>query len=133
QERAVEAQRVQERLQQESDRIAATLRLILIEYGERLGAWAAAPSSVQARPEEGLLLILTNRTIAAFPPGRLIYYPVLSPEPEASPEIFASGEALEFRNEQPDQAAEAYRVLANSPDAAIRAGALLRLGRVLHR
>ena len=47
QQRAVEAQRLQDRLDQAADRIAATLRGTLAETGERLGAWAATPPAAR--------------------------------------------------------------------------------------
>ena len=133
QERAVEAQRVHERLQQSADRIAAMLRQTVAETGERLGAWAVAPPPADTQPDEGLLLILSESTLSEFPSGRLLYQPLASPDPEAPPAIFAVGEGLEFLKEQPDQAAEWYGKLADSPDAATRAGALMRLGRVLRK
>jgi cytochrome c-type biogenesis protein CcmH/NrfG len=57
QERMVEAQRVQERLEQTADRLAATLRGTLAEGGERLGASAASA------PDDGLLPTNLRRTI----------------------------------------------------------------------
>jgi hypothetical protein len=41
------------RTQQKSDRIAATLRLILVEHGARPGAWAVTPSLFEAKHEDG--------------------------------------------------------------------------------
>jgi len=127
QERMVEAQRVQERLEQTADRIAATLRGSIAETGERLGASIAAP------PEGGLLLAFDGNSIHAAPPRRLLYYPSPSSEPEARAAIFAEGEALEFGQPQPHKALESYRRLADSADPAIRAGALLRIARVLRK
>ena len=43
QERVIEAQRAQDRLEQASDRIAAVARGALAETGERLGSWLIAP------------------------------------------------------------------------------------------
>lgn len=77
QERMVEAQRVQERLEQTADRLAATLRGTLAEAGERLGASAANA------PDDGLLLTLQANTLTANPPNRLLYYP--SPRPNRRP------------------------------------------------
>jgi signal transduction histidine kinase len=127
QEHIVAAQRVQERLEQSADRIAATLRSTLAEEGERLGASIATP------PEGGLLLRVGEKGLTAQPAGGLLYYPYPSAEPEARPAIFAEPEALEFLQGQPDQALASYRRLTNAPDAAVRAGAWLRAGRVLRR
>ena len=129
QERVVEAQRAQERLEQAADRLAATLRGALAETGERLSGWLAAPPS-GGKPDDGLLLLLSESTLSAWPPGRLLYRPLRSPEPEAPPEVFADGELLEFLQAQPVKAAEWYQRLTISPKPEIRAGALMRLGRV---
>src|ERR1700676_2411767 len=72
QERMLEAQRVQERLEQTADRIAATLRGTLAETGERLG------SGLAAAPPEGLLLQFKDTAMAATPAERLRYYPYAS-------------------------------------------------------
>ena len=53
--------------------------------------------------------------------------------PEAPPEVFREGENLEFGGDDPKKAAAAYRSLTNSRDAAVRAGALLRLARSLRK
>ncbi|HEY2014788.1 MAG TPA: histidine kinase dimerization/phospho-acceptor domain-containing protein, partial [Bryobacteraceae bacterium] len=129
QERVVEAQRAQERLEQVGDRLAATLRGTLAETGERLSAWLANPPS-DGKPEEGLLLILNESTLSAYPADRLLYRPFRSPEPEAPAGVFADGEELEFLQAQPAKAAEWYQRLADSKTPEVRAGALMRLGRV---
>src|ERR1700681_1858236 len=64
QERVVEAQRAQDRVEQAADRIAATMRGTLAETGERLGAWVTAPPP-DGKPEEGLLLVLTENGMSA--------------------------------------------------------------------
>ena len=132
QERVVEAQRAQDRVEQAADRIAATMRGTLAETGERLGAWVTAPPP-DGKPEEGLLLILTDNGMSAAPAERLLYRPVLPPEPEAGASVFAAGETLEFQESQPERAVERYRRLADSRDAGARAGALMRMGRVLRK
>src|SRR5262249_51585114 len=131
QERIVEAQRAQERLEQSADRIAATLRGSLAETGESVGAWGgSAPVGV---PDGSLVLRLAEASFTAYPAGRLLYYPVSKHEPEAHTAVFIEAEALEFQQRQLDSAAHAYERLAESNDAPIRAGALLRLARVLRK
>src|ERR1035437_4664020 len=130
QDRMVQAQRRQERLEQAADRMAATLRGTLAETGERLSAWLTTPPPA-GKPDDGVLLTVEENSVTAHPAGRLLYYPAPSKEPEARAEVFAEGELLEFLQAQPAKAADAYRVLAESKNAAIRAGALLRLARVL--
>src|SRR5579885_1218533 len=123
QERLVEAQRAREALEQSADRIATRLRGALAEMGDRLGA-----PSPQA-PPGATLLIATDRSVS----GPLLYRPVTNPEGEAPQKIFADAESLEFVQGQPLQAVDAYGKLAESPDPAVRAGALIRLARVERR
>ncbi len=91
--------------------------------GDRLGA-----PSPQA-PPGATLLIATDRSVS----GPLLYRPVTNPEGEAPQKIFADAESLEFVQGQPLQAVDAYGKLAESPDPAVRAGALIRLARVERR
>ena len=125
QERMVETQRVEERLEQAADRITATLRGTLAETGERV----AAPRW-DGRGEEGLLLQVSANGIAAFPRQRLLYWPVAAPQAEAPVTAFAEGERLEYQENDLRKAAEWYQRASGAPDAAVRAGALLRLARV---
>src|SRR5580704_17504490 len=74
QERSVEAQRSQERLEGVADRIAAAVRGTLAEIGERLGDWEAAPSS-GFPPRGGVLLLLKDNSLAATPADQLLFYP----------------------------------------------------------
>jgi len=122
QEKAVEAQRSEERLEQEADRIAATIRGNLADAGERLGADEAAP--------DGLLLLLNDDGFTAQPPGQLLYQPDPAATPDAASASFADAELIEFAHGQPTKALEVYQRLGQSNNAAIRAGALMRMARV---
>ena len=130
QDHMVQAQRRQERLDQDADRLVATLRSTLAETGERLSAWLTAPPP-EGKPEDGVLLTEEQNSVTAYPAGRLLYYPVPSNEREAPPELFAEGELLEFLQAQPAKAADVYRAMAESRNVSVRAGALLRLARVM--
>ncbi len=130
QERSVEAQRSQERLEGVADRIAAAVRGTLAEIGERLGDWEAAPS-FGFPPRGGVVLLLKENSLAATPADQLLFYPFPSPEPEANPVAFAEAELLEFAQGEPGKALESYERQAHSSNTAIRAGALLRMARVL--
>lgn len=111
QERLVEAQRTRERLEQAADRIVSHLRVALVS------------------DQPDALVTIIDNSIA----GKLLYSPAPARAPEADPRIFSEAESLEFVQGQPRQAADAYERLAESGDAAIRAGALMRLARVLRR
>ena len=136
QEQVVEAQRAQERLEQAADRIAATARGALAETGERVGAWLISPP-VDGKPEEGVLLMVGENSFSALPAGRLLFRPFAAPEPEAPADTFSDGEVLEFQQGDAGKAIEWYRRLAMTKNAtkssAVRAGALLRLARVLRK
>ena len=127
QERMVEAQRLQQRVEQSADRIAATLRGTLAETGELLGASSITP------PDDGLLLLVEGDRLTASPANRLLYHPIDSPVVEAPPAVFAEAEAAELLESQLQPALDSYRRLADSPNVAIRAGALLREARVLRK
>ena len=116
QDRLVEAQRARERLEQAADRIAANFR-----------------RSVDTGRLQGLTLTVAKDAFSVAPPGRLLYYPHAAPEPEAPDSGFREGEAYEFREGQPLQAIAFYERLAQANDEAVRAGALLRLGRALRK
>lgn len=135
QESAVEAQRSRERLEQAADRIAALLRAYLAETGERLAAAAAAPSpsGITPEPDSSLLLVLTQGSLSAYPPARLLYTPVADAGAEAPASAFAEGETAEVRQQQLDKAADIYRRLSETKDRALQAGALMRLARVLRQ
>ena len=135
QDSAVEAQQRRARLEQAADRVVALLRANLAETGERLAASAAASSPAGIKPDAGqsLLLLLTEDTISAYPPGRLLFLPIAEHTPQAPESAFAEGEAAEIRQQQPDKAIEIYRRLSNTKDRALQAGALMRLARVLRK
>src|ERR1700722_20098309 len=132
QERVVEAQRARERLDQAADRIAAVARGTLAETGERLGTWLLAPPS-DGKPEEGLVLIVSGSGLSAIPGRRLLYRPALSPQIEDPTNAFADGEMIEFQQKLPQRAIDSYQRLADSKNPAVRAGALMRLARVLRK
>ncbi len=125
QERAVEAQRSQERVEAVADRIAATVRGTLAETGDRLGTWESAQRTGQSSNQPtgqlssfpapgGILLLLKENSLAATPAGQLLYYPFPSTESEADPTAFAEAEFLEFQQGQPNKALESYARQANS-------------------
>jgi signal transduction histidine kinase len=122
QERAVEAQRAHERLEQTADGIAANAREALAE---------APPAGGQ--PAEGVLLTIAGNNIDAAPAGRLLFRPIAADETDASADAFAEAEALEFQQAEPGRALEWYRRLAESKPPALRAGALVRMARVLRK
>jgi signal transduction histidine kinase len=132
QERLIGSQRAQERLEEAADRAAANLRTALADIGDRLSAWLAAPPAAD-KPLDGLLLIFDGDSIQSYPRGRLLFDPSIEPRADADERAFSEGEDFEFLQGQPRKAAEVYAALAESASAQIRAGALMRLGRVWRR
>jgi signal transduction histidine kinase len=137
QERFVEAQRAHERLEQSADRAAGALSGALAETANRLSAWASSPPAT-GKPEQGVLLISDESGLTAWPRGRVLYYPAesVSQESEAAGPAFSEGEALEFQAGPGslEQVADWYRWrFGSAGDGATRAGALLRLARVLRK
>ena len=139
QDRALERQRTQDRLERSADVIIAALGRSAAETREALTRLSSMePSAVPADAmqrataleADALLVILTPDGVEPFPPGRLPYQPMPVPPREAPAAVFTTGEALEFRQQDLAGAATAFRRLTASRDSAVRAGALLRLARV---
>jgi len=142
QDRALESQRVRERLEHSVDLACATLRQSMSETEARLTELAALPNARlddaavrfgNQLPEDTLLVVLRPDAVVDFPKGRLPYYPVFPVSKDPPATTFAAGEAFEFRQKDYAAAIACFRKLALSPDPLIRAGALLRLARNLIR
>ena len=102
--------------------------LVAAPDARRSGAGALQGETLAA---DALLVLLHGQALEAHPRSRSLYYPFPAPSPPPPPnEIFAAAEALEFRQHDYAQAAAAFRTLSNATDPVVRAGALLRLGRV---
>ena len=131
QDRALEGQRLQERLELAADHMAAALQQSLTDLESYL---SFVPSPGAKEPPDGVLVLqVTKRTVNAYPPGGLLYYPVIPDGEEPPAATFVAGETLEYQRNDPAKAAEVFRMLARSPDPGVRAGALLRLGRNLRK
>jgi signal transduction histidine kinase len=132
QQRAIDDQRAREQLENGADAIAAVVRGRLAEAGEGLTAW---PASSQAPPpaiDRAIVIAIGPGQVEVSPKGAVPYVPV-DRHPPSVTTAFASIETAEFAASSPAMVADRYRVLATQPDATVRAGALLRLGRVLRK
>jgi len=113
QDRAVEAQRLQERLDSAADNVVA-----------------AFDAGLNASPVQ---VTITGAGAEVVPPGSLAFAPAaVSPMTVAS-DVFASAEAAEFSRDQRSSPAAAYLKLAESGDPRVRAEALVRAARVMRR
>jgi len=142
QDRALEGQRVQERLGQAADLISANLTRIIAALEERISGISALPQTVVASEatrfaqelgDATVIVVFRPDGIDSYPQSRLLYYPFLPTPQEPSQRVFEAGENFEFRANDFDRALASYRELARAPDVLIRAGAMLRLARVLRK
>ena len=131
QDRALEAQRVRERLEHTADLLVTALDRRLVETEDQLPALVLSPPA--DLPEDSLIATFNSDHIKVYPRGRLLYYPVLPPAKEAPSDIFEPGEIFEYRQEDYVRAIATFRELSRSQDPLIRAGALVRLGRNLRK
>ncbi len=131
QDRALEGQRLKERLESAADHMAVALQQDLMDLEGYLGL---VPGPGTKKPPTGVWVLQgTKRAVNADPPGGLLYYPVIPDAEEPAAATFAAGEALEFQQNNPVQAAALFRELTRSQDPLVRAGAWLRLGRNLRK
>lgn len=130
QDRDLEIRQRQERREVAVERVAAAVAQALAATERRL---AGPPASAGIEPDDdAVLLTIRDGALEAWPRGRLLYHP----QPPAAPPpaaVFEEGEAFEYRFDDPAAAVRTFRRLASSPDANIRAGALMRLARNLRR
>ena len=141
QDRAVEVQRVRDRLGSATDLIAAELRQNVADIEERLTRLSlqrtealdgAATDYSKELGEDALIVVLGSQVVRAYPSHRLLYYPALPAREEPGTQPFTTGEALEYRAGDFEGAIAYFQRLARAHehnDQTIRAGALLRLAR----
>jgi hypothetical protein len=129
QDRALELQRVQDRLESAADLAAATLDRTLTSLQKIL---PAVPAS--AGLPDAAIVILARAGDPEIKSSRpLLFYPQLE-----APRIPADGglrraEVIEFQENNPQAAAAFFRDAARSQEPAVRAAALLGLGRSLRK
>ncbi len=142
QDRVLETQRTRERLDNAADLIAASLLRNLSESKDQFTGLLALPEPELSAKASGiagqgngtaLLVVFHAQAVDAYPPASLLYYPFLPAAKEPAANIFEPGEVSEFQRKQFENAIAVFRELARSRDPAIRAGALLRLGRNLRK
>ena len=128
QQQALDDQRARERSESMADAAAAHIREKLAEVGERLSGWVSSPSAPVPAVDGAVVVGLRADSIHVNPIGGLPFVPVaIEARPPADP--FAALEQSEFAAD-PERAAAGYRRLTHDRDPHVRAGALLRLGRV---
>jgi len=128
QDRALASRQLRERRESAADRVIAGLEQALASTERQLVSGAA--DAMIRRDDNAVRVTLTANAIEVVPASRLLYVPSLPPAPAEPIDAFEAGEALEFRAKDYRAAAIAFRALARSPSALVRAGALLRLARI---
>ena len=140
QQRAIDEQRARDQLEVGADAMAAGIRGKLAEAGERLSGWLSNPAS-SAPAIDGAVVVTVNpdapEGVMVAPGGGLPFVPVVGPSEVPTDAlasgVFASVEEAEFVRNALASASEQYRLLTRHRDRDVRAGAWLRLGRVLRK
>ena len=142
QDRSLQNQRAQQRLDDAADLLATSLLRKLSESEDQLTNLLVLPDPEMNSRASGLaaldgpavlLVVLRPQAVDAYPRAGLLYYPFSPPEKTPPPGTFDAGEALEFQQKDFARASAVFRELSHSSDPATRAGALLRLGRNLRK
>lgn len=129
QDRAVEEQGRQERCERAADLAVSSLQRFLGDLSLQLAGFAGALAAAQAPSDRLAFAVFDRETLVRTAGKRLIYSPSFPPSLEVPREVFRAAEAQEFAHRDLAGAIAAYRALTRSPNAAVRAGAWLRLGR----
>jgi signal transduction histidine kinase len=131
QDRALADQRMQERRERAADLLVAGLEARLRAIDRDLAD--ARVRRDMAPDGDAVVVEMGSGGVEAFPPGRLPYAPVASACHQPADAAFTAGEEREFRFGDQAGAIARFRVLASSPDPAVRAGAQLRIARNLRK
>ena len=124
QDRQLETNQLSKQRERAAEQIVNALNARLSVAERNLG-------SVEPPGDDAVTLVLGTESVETRPAKRLLYRPGLAAGMSDALPAFVPGEELEYRRSDPNAAEAAYRRLTNDPSSAIRAGALVRLARVL--
>ncbi|MGD8538377.1 MAG: HAMP domain-containing sensor histidine kinase [Candidatus Aminicenantes bacterium] len=127
QDRALEAQRLEEKREAAADRIIVALEKTLSEEEQKLTA--EPKDEFLQMADDHLLAIMDSREIRVYPDKALLYYPIIPAGREAASSQFASAERAEFQEKNYTRAINVLHLLSRSKDPATRIGAQFRLAR----
>jgi signal transduction histidine kinase len=127
---AIEKQRERERAESSAEALREKIRGKLAGAGDQLSAWLSQPEAPLPAIEGTVVFAERPGRVELHPSGALPFVPS-SDLPAVADPLLASAETSEFSDGKPEKAAAAYRELSRHPKSYVRAGALLRLGRVL--
>jgi signal transduction histidine kinase len=131
QDRALEAQRLEEQREAVADRLIAALEKILATEERKLAD--AQMDNFSPVAEDCLLIIIDSGEVRVWPDKTLLYYPVIHPGREAISHLYANAERMEFQEQDYGRAINALRPFSKAEDPATRAGALIRMARNLRK
>jgi len=131
QDRALEAQRLEEKREAAADRIVVSLEKVLSEDERKLADDPVA--NLSPASEDFLLINIGSGEVRVWPDNVLLYYPVMPPGREASSRPFEEAERAEFLDQDYGRVINILRPFYKSDDPATRAGAQLRLARNLRK
>jgi signal transduction histidine kinase len=127
QETALARQQIAQRAETAADAVAAAIGRAVDASRRRLDGGA------EDWPEGAVAVRVSGDRFDAEPRGRIAWAPVGETLRQAPESVFADGEALEFQQGDVAGATAWYRRLYAGRDEAVRAGAGMRLARVLRR
>jgi signal transduction histidine kinase len=134
QDRALEAQQLEDRREAAADRLIASLEKLLSAEEEKL---AGLPSADFPPPEKDVVYIFAGSQASSefrvWPENALPYYPEVSPGREAPADLFTGAERSEFIDRDYGRAITDLRPLSKAGDPAIKIGAQFRLARNLRK
>lgn len=125
QDRALEQQQVRQRVERGADLVVSALQRA-VSVSEQPLAAGSGPV-----PDDAVTVTVREGWVDVSPRARVAFLPVVAALPEPPASVFVRGDALEFQQNDRAAAIVVFRGLAASSDRAIRAGALVRLGRNL--
>ena len=131
QDRALDVQRRQERLEQAADRATAVMQGALAD----LELQVTSSSARTSEPPPGIVIVISGPTgviEVVHPDGGLLYYPELAQAPESPTAPFVAAEQAEFARKDLVVAGDLYTALASGTDTAgtaVRARVLEDTGR----
>jgi signal transduction histidine kinase len=126
QDRSLELEQQRQAIESAADTAAALLEKSILQAEQAM----VSDSWMLASGEGAVIVRLRGNRLASAPEGQLLYSPV-ELEGTAQPAVFFETERQEFAERDLNLVEQRYRELANSRDAQIRAGSLVRLARVL--
>ena len=131
QDRALEAQRLEEKREAVADRFTAALEKVLSEEERKLAD--VTISEFTPASEDCFLINIGSEDVRVWPEKALLYYPVMPHGREASSRQFMDAERAEFQEKDYGRAVNSILPFTRAEEPTTRVGAYLRLARNLRK